>query len=391
MIRRLAADWVFPVSSPPLRRGILHLDEEGQILEVEDTGGRMHDSAGLEFYNGILVPGFVNSHCHLELSYLRGSFPMHTGLPGFIRNIARHQRPLPEEVQRAIKDADHGLWEAGVQAVGDISNNNSSFEVKRRSKIRYHTFVETFDLAGGTTASRSEEAMETHAQASLPSTLVPHAPYTVSGGLLRQIAEFLKAHPGPLSIHNQETESEDRYMKDGTGELADLLREIGAQSDPEMHGKSSSPETVLPFFEPGTNVLQVHNTYTTKADLDMMRKSGREISLVLCVNANSYIENRLPDVDLLASSGLNICIGTDSLASNTGLSVLDEMKTIARWFPGISFDELLRWATLNGARALEMEELGCFEKGKKPGVLLMHAIDLENPRLEERTSLRRIV
>jgi cytosine/adenosine deaminase-related metal-dependent hydrolase len=395
MNRKIAADWVFPVSSPPLRRGILHLDEQGKILEVEDTGGLMRDTAGLEYYNGILIPGFVNCHCHLELSYLRGCFPMHTGLPVFIRNITRHQRPEPEEVQRAIKAADRELWDAGVQAVGDISNNSSSFEVKVQSKISYNTFVEIFDLAGGTTGSRLEggrDVLNEVVEKGLPASLVPHAPYTVSAALMREICMVgTSGRTSRQSIHNQETASEDSYMKDGSGELGDLLREIGARSDPEMHGRKSSPEVVLPFFEMGSRLLLVHNTYTGKADIDTMKKSGLEINLVLCPNANQYIENRLPDIELLASSGLNICLGTDSLASNNSLSVLDEMKTISRWFPDVSFSELLRWATLNGARALGMEELGCFERGMKPGVLLLEGCNLEKPGLGEKTIVKRIV
>ncbi|MFN8206741.1 MAG: amidohydrolase family protein [Bacteroidales bacterium] len=391
MNRRIAADWVFPVSSPPMRRGILELDEQGRILGLQDTGGVMHDSAGLEYYNGILIPGFINCHCHLELSYLRGCFPMHTRLPGFIRNIARHPRPGPEEVQKAISAADRDLWDAGVQAVGDISNNSSSFGVKSQSRMRYHTFVETFDLAGGTTASRLEEAREVLRKAGeqgLEASLVPHAPYTVSAGLMRELA----GTGGRKSIHNQETRSEDQFIRESTGELGDLLKEIGARIDPEMHGRSSSPEAMLPFFDAGTRLLMVHNTFTTGADLEYMKKSGPEISLVLCPNANLYIENRLPEVELLAGSGLNICIGTDSLASNNCLSVLDEMKTIACSFPSISFGELLRWASLNGARALGMEEeLGSFDKGKRPGVLLLEGVDPGKPGLAEKTGIRRIV
>jgi aminodeoxyfutalosine deaminase len=394
-MRRISADWVFPVSTKPLKRGIISVDEEGRILSVEDTGGNLPEIAGLEYYNGILIPGFVNAHCHLELSYLADSFPQHNGLPSFIKNIVIHKRPSGEEIQEAIRNADRSMWDAGIQAVGDISNNKDSFLQKTKSRIRYHNFIETFDLAGGTTAASLETATRLYRQAieeyKLRASLVPHAVYTVSSGLFKEISHFAGAHPGPLSIHNQETGSEDEFIREGTGKLAELLLELGVRNDPGMHGESSSLRAILPLLPGNRNLLLVHNSFTNAEDLEYMRASGKAISLVLCPNANLYIENRLPAVPLMMESGLNICIGTDSLASNNGLSVLDELKSLSLFFPEIPLEQLIRWATLNGAAALGMdEEIGSFDTGKKPGILLLEGADAEKMLLKERTRMRRV-
>jgi aminodeoxyfutalosine deaminase len=153
-------------------------------------------------------------------------------------------------------------------------------------------------------------------------------------------------------------------------------------------GKNSLPS----YAEQLTNskrAILVHNSFTNEEDMLFAKNHLQSVSFCLCPNANQYIEQTIPPIDLLRKHEVDIIIGTDSLASNQQLSVLDELKTIHQSFPHILLQELLQWATLNGAKALGMEnELGSFEKGKQPGVLLLQNIDTH---LSSTTTIQRLI
>ena len=135
--------------------------------------------------------------------------------------------------------------------------------------------------------------------------------------------------------------------------------------------KSSSLRSYLNKLEKAANVILVHNTFTKQEDI-AYANTRPSTFFCLCINANQYIENALPPIELLRSNHCTIVLGTDSLASNWSLNIMDEIKTIQKHFPFLLLEELLKWATINGARALQMDkELGSFEKGKKPGIVLV--------------------
>jgi len=141
-------------------------------------------------------------------------------------------------------------------------------------------------------------------------------------------------------------------------------------------------------------LLLVHNTFTKKEDLDELKKlrTAENTFFVLCPNSNLYIENQLPPVSLFRDENLNICLGTDSLASNHELSVLAEMITLQMYFPEIKLEEFIEWATINGAKALQIEDIyGSFEVGKKPGVNLISGIDFKTMKLTEKSKVKRLI
>jgi aminodeoxyfutalosine deaminase len=141
-------------------------------------------------------------------------------------------------------------------------------------------------------------------------------------------------------------------------------------------------------------LLLVHNTFTKKEDLEELKKihSAENTFLVLCPNSNLYIENQLPPVSLFREEELNICLGTDSLASNHELSVLSELITLQLYFPELKLFDLLQWATLNGAKALQVDDtFGSFEAGKKPGVNLISGIDFKMMKLTKQSKVKRLI
>lgn len=397
-MRKIAATYIFTGKQAPIKNGMLVCEDDGTIAEVIENKEPLKEESGVEYYSGVLVPGFVNVHCHIELSHLKGKIEEKTGIGGFIGQINRLRNSTEGEMLKAIQVADRLMWAAGIAAVGDISNTLLSIPVKQKSAIHYYTFVETF----GFHPSRAERAFELAKavkeeldRKNLPASIVPHSPYSVSVELFKKIEEEAKKELGILSIHNQESEGESQFYFNGTGPIADHLQNnLGLDISHWQAPGISSLESVLGRIPTENQLLLVHNTFTKEEDIQtlLQKRSGKKTFMALCPNSNLYIENTLPPIELFQKYGLNICLGTDSLASNHQLSVLQEMITVQKYFPDISIQELLGWACLNGARALGfVKELGSFEKGKKPGVNLLTGIDLRQLKLTEKTRVKRLV
>ncbi|HRF39669.1 MAG TPA: amidohydrolase family protein, partial [Saprospiraceae bacterium] len=143
-MHKFSADLLFPVSAPPIPNGVVVTDEQGKILAVESR--EQHDPASLDIRRGAIVPGFVNTHCHLELSHMKGRVDTGTGLLPFLKSVVQFRNVPEEEIQEAIRRADADMYDAGIVAVGDISNKLDTAAVKDQSRIRYYTFVEMFDF-----------------------------------------------------------------------------------------------------------------------------------------------------------------------------------------------------------------------------------------------------
>ncbi len=396
-MKKFAASYVCTLVGPPLKNGIVTVDDDGTIIGVTDTGGKLYESERMEFYSGILAPGFVNAHCHLELSHLLGRISEKKGLPAFIGEINRLRNVPEAEMVQAARLADREMFRLGISAVGDISNTTLTLPVKRKSPIRYFTFAETF----GFHPSRADRAFalardvfESFRDEKLPVSVTPHAPYSVSDELFEKIRNFAEETRLPLALHNQECAGENQFYQTGDGPILDHLQHnLGLDTAHWKPAGKNSLETVLPKLPAANRLLLVHNTFTGQHDLERLKalRPGHNTWLVLCPQANLYIEDRLPPVGLFRQAQLPICIGTDSLASNHRLSVLSELVTLQLHFPEIGIEELLTWACRNGAQALGIDDrFGTLEEGKRPGLLLLSGVDLKNRKLTPESRVKRL-
>lgn len=351
------------------------------------------ESSRIERFEGILCPGFVNSHCHLELSHMKGVVAEKTGLPKFITEIVSRREDNAHLKSEKIAQADNEMWENGIQAVGDICNTADTLETKRNSRINYHSFVEVFAFD----PSRAKVALQTgievateYQNAGLKSTIVPHAPYSVSEELFEGIDEQQTRFPGTVSLHNQETESEDEMFVSGTGKLVDTFKGLGIDFSNFKPQKHSSLQYALPQLPKGQNAILVHNTCSTKEEMELANTLRETLFWCACANANLYIENRIPNIPMWLNTGATVCVGTDSLASNHQLSILDELKLIQEHYSEIPLSRLLKMATLNGAQALNLDKkIGSFQQGKLPGVLWLKNVNLKTESLAD-SSVQRI-
>ncbi len=351
----------------------------------------------IQVVNGLLCPGFVNAHCHLELSHLHGAIPEGTGLIPFLQAVPQLRQYPVEEIQAAMERSAKSMYENGIVAVGDICNTADSLAVKQQSPLHWHNFIETIGFSNEKAAERFawSKAIYDQFETLLPgrNTLVPHAPYSVSEKLFGLLNA---ASAGKIvSIHSQESDAENEWYRSKTGPLQALYQGMGIDTDFFQASGKSSLQTVWPWLDKAGQVLLVHNV-TITSDECRMTNSGASTALgdprhsqfpipnssnsslniqhspfyTLCPLANRYIQNALPPVELLRQHGCTIALGTDSLASNHGLSIWSEVQALQSAFPHIPLAEMLQWATLNGAKALGMEDMfGSFERGKKPGVV----------------------
>jgi aminodeoxyfutalosine deaminase len=389
MMRFLTADFVFVPGTGFLPHAVLVVNTDGSIADLIISPDEAMLNAA-EHFSGTLSPGFVNTHCHLELSHLPGLIKPGKGFVQFACELIPQRNKLTtEEIAAHCAQADAQLFANGINGVGDISNQAESFAVKAESKMRYHTFIELLGLNPMVAPVNFENGRQLKAVCPPTKSLSPHAPYSVSAELLRLIEREEEHDSTVLTIHNQESKAESEFTENGTGDMLELYKAFGIDISWYKPSGKNSLHTTLPNLLGTFNLLLVHNTFTSAYDVQWAHTQHEHLYWCLCPNANLYIEKTLPDVMMLRENKCRITIGTDSLASNYTLSVLDELKVLHKHFPEIPVAELLTWATKNGAEALKMNELGSFEKGKKPGVILL--AEVAPDKIGSEAAVRRLV
>jgi cytosine/adenosine deaminase-related metal-dependent hydrolase len=393
--RKFKADSIFD-GKQFLQNRILVVKEDNTIeaiVTIEEAG------EDILTYNGILMPGLINCHCHLELSHMKGKIPEDTGLVDFVFKVVMERAALEENILIAIDAAETEMKSSGIVAVGDICNNTLSISQKQKGNLHYYNFIEASGWLPSVSGTRFERAKwiydkyeqlpisneqwaTSHGESNLkapnpkPQTsncsIVPHAPYSVSNNLWRQIQPYFQHKI--VSIHNQETKFEDDFFLKGSGDFTRMYEMMKIDNLHHQPTKKTSLQSYYHHLWQAEKIILVHNTFTGQEDIDYVKQqitnNKPQTFFCLCINANQYIENALPPIDLFRKNKCSIVLGTDSLASNRSLSIIDEIKTIRKNYPHISLEEILGWATINGAKALEMDVyLGSFEKGKKPGIV----------------------
>ena len=392
--RKFKADQLFDGYRLHGNDKVLIIDDEGKVQDIVQFAEAGDD---IESFNGILSPGLINCHCHLELSHLKNVIPPHTGLIEFLCSVVT-KRDFPREViDSEIIKAEKEMYDNGIVAVGDIGNTTDTAEVKTKSKIRWQNFVEVLGFTDEKAdenikhykqvATTFEEKLQTSPKESFRTnlkhrtSLVPHAPYSISPKTFKLINKLTKGQV--ISMHNQEHPAEDVLYKTGGGDYLKLFRIFGINESPFPVTGLSSIRSVLPHFNNGQTIFLIHNTFMPEEDVvfakEYAKANGLKLVWCLCINANLYIENKVPPVEMLMKNNCPLVLGTDSYSSNWQLSIAKEIQSIIRvteTMPRLkavaSLEQVLRWATLNGAKALQWDdELGSFEKGKKPGIVLL--------------------
>lgn len=382
-MRRIKADVVFPVGSAPIENGVVWIDENGKILALKAPGDEGYGHPDEDYQPGWLVPGWVNAHCHLELSGYHKAIPESTGLDGFIHHLAKVSAE-PDALE-AIQRADAEMTAEGVMAVLDISNQTLSFGIKKTSTIRYYTLAERYGFLNERANSTYEAGLKVWQALradGLSGNICLHAPYSASEALMEKVKGHIEQEGGIYSIHFLESTGERELFEQHKGSLFERLQQMGFAPEKQLGKK----QNVLEYLEPGIpeigNMLFVHNTFISEIELEILETYANRVFLCLCPEANRYIENTLPPIPLLIKHSFPLCIGTDSLASARSLSMLENLKLLQTAYPEVPFESMLPWATLNGARLLQLDDqLGSIEPGKQPGLVIIRGVDNSSKKI----------
>ena len=393
-IRRIAASFVYTLDADePIKNGYVEYDAaDGRVLAVGECG------PDDEVLSGAIVPGFVNSHCHIELSHLHGKFRKGTGMAGFIDQINALRDWAGADVKaRLTQEWMDKMWKDGVSAMSDISNDDSSFKVKSSHKLYTRTFLEVFgsepEMCEGVMADVT--ALKSVADAEgIDAAPTPHSCYTMSPQLL-SASSAAGLESGYLSYHSQESQEEEDLLISGSGAMYENRKRSG-MSTPPVTGESSLKYFIdrlaaakpAPYDE---HILLVHNVCLKQDDIDAAKKVMNNVYWAICPLSNIFIHNALPPVPLMRRNGLAITVGTDSLSSNDDLDMVKELVCIRQNFSEIPMNEILVWACLNGARFLSKEKaLGSLTPGKTPGIVFVSNVD-ENGSFTSESKSERVI
>ncbi|GAA4905338.1 amidohydrolase family protein [Mucilaginibacter defluvii] len=391
-MKSFRADYVFPVYADPIKNGIVTVDDNGKILSVTNDPSTIPGE--IEQLSGVICPGFINTHCHLELSHMKDRIAPGSGLVNFVQEVITMRRNVTadeQEVVNAATAADEIMYNNGIVAVGDISNTDVTASVKKQSKIYYHTFVEAMSFVPERAQAVFDQALQTlDTFRPLSASITPHAPYSVSKELFRLIKKHSDTGKNLISIHNQECEDENKFYRYKLGAFNDLYKFLEIDIEYFKPQARNSIQSIIPLLSNNQDILLVHNTCTNLKDIYFVKRFDKMVNWCFCPNANLYIEKRLPKINLFIDQGFNITLGTDSMASNHTLSILSEMLTIQQHYPQISLERLLQWATINGAKFLGVDDSrGTLEKGKTPGLNLISGLD--NLKITPDTKVKRLI
>jgi cytosine/adenosine deaminase-related metal-dependent hydrolase len=373
-MRYITADRIFSGKEFFATDTVLVMGKKNNIDDI--TSIDRVEKSNVQHLKGIITPGFINTHCHLELSHLKGIIKSHTGIVDFGLSVIKHRNDESPEAQlEAMLKADKEMQEQGIVAVGDISNTTASVEAKKQSGLYYHTFVELIGL----NPERAEIVFDSgkivladFEKNNLSASLAPHASYSASPKLINQITDHCHSINKPTSIHNQESKAENDFFLSKTGDYLRLYETLNLSIDYFKATGKTSLQSISPALKNNIHTLLVHNTFIAKEDIEVVQKMHSNLYWCLCPNANLYIENTLPDISLLNAMGCALTLGTDSLASNSNLSIIDEINTILKYYPNTPLEILFQAATFNGAQFLGLENtFGLITKNRSCGINLM--------------------
>jgi cytosine/adenosine deaminase-related metal-dependent hydrolase len=376
-VRIVHADVVLPCDADPIRDGAVVADARGDIVDVgpaRDVVPR-HAGAAVERVRGVLLPGLVNAHVHLELSALRGQVPGGGGfVPWVERMLAVRAELRPEQDVEAIDRAVDELAAFGTVAVGEVTNTLAAVLALARRGLVGSVFHEVFGVQREPLERRVEalqqvvdEQVGPWPSADLTYTPTAHTLYTTHPDVVRRILRDAGRRGVRASVHVAEHPAERRFLLHGDGPIADWYE--SRLRLPREHITHPGKSPIAFADELGAlapHVICVHLTDARSEELALVADRGCPV--VFCPRSNLFIEMKLPPLLAARAAGIWPALGTDSLASNASLDVLAEARALADRFPTVPAADLVRMATWEGARALGRDDVGRIARGARPSL-----------------------
>ena len=369
------AAWIVPITGPPMRDAWVTIDR-GRVVATSKRSPGAGDHE-IDLGDVVVMPGLVNAHTHLELSYLRDDVAPASQFVTWIRHVMAARRHHPDgrsaEILAAIDRAIVEAVAAGTAVVGDISNTLVTFAPLARSPLAAVVFYELIQFVASDPRAFVDAACR-RLESFVPTetvrcSLAAHAPYSVGPLVFRAIREAVDRDPfAPCSVHLSESIEEMDFIRTGRGPWRELLEELGVW-DPAWVPPGGTPVEFLhdSGFLQG-RVLAVHGVQMTESDLNQLVACG--VTLVTCPRSNGHTGAGAPPIGKFYKAGVRVAVGTDSLASSPDLNIFAELATMRALAPHVPASHLLKSATLEGARALGFEaDFGTIEPGKRARLL----------------------
>ena len=366
------AEWLLPITRPALRRGWVAI-EHGRIAAAggAEIDPPAHAAAAAPIFDRCaILPGLVNAHTHLEVSWMRGRIAPSPSMPEWVEQLVALRRTVASDPRDAIAEAIAEARRSGTALVGDVSNTLASYQPLLESGMAGCVFHEVlgFNVADpGRVVFEAGAAVRGLTRASrLRVSIVPHAPYSVSPALLRAVAAA--SREDVVSIHVGESAEEMELLRSGTGRWRDLLNRLGAWNA-SWQAPGCGPVVYLDGFGlVNERLLAVHAVQLADAELDRLARAGATI--VACPRSNRWTGAGVPPIARFYASGARVAVGTDSLASVEDLNVFNELQAMRRIAPEVPARTLLESATIHGAAALGFgDELGSIDPGKRADLI----------------------
>jgi len=350
----IRAKVVVTMDGPPIENGAVAISGD-RILEVgkfADVTKKYSTEEIVDLSEQALLPGLINAHCHLDYTCLHGKIPRQKSFTDWIQAINAEKAKLsPKDYVRSINE---GFTEAKRFGTTTIANLTAFPELvsKVQAPIRTWWFAELIDVRD---PSRANEIVDLAAEQLKPQKhwgLAPHTPFTASANLYRRCEEIARRENILLTTHLAESSEEMSMFQDAKGPLYEFLKEIGRDMSDCGRG---TPSAHFRIIEGNRPCLLVHVNELTKTGFDLLTKMKIKSSIVHCPRSHEYFGHSSFQYDKLRDLGFNICLGTDSLASNDDLSLLAELRAFQKVFPDVSPEDILKMVTVNPARALQQE------------------------------------
>jgi len=265
-MRFLTADYLFPLHKAPIKEGVLQISDKGEIVAVFENRNEIPQHK-LEVFNGILCPGFVNAHCHLELSHLLGIANKGKGFLDFLATVQERNNFTKEEIQISIENAEQQMIANGIVGVGDICNTTDTLLQKQKENLQYYNFIEIFGVHDNKIEAIFKDSIDLRNQfrdTKIRATIVPHSPYSVPPKMMRKIADLIDEKDEVLTVHMQETFAENELFEKKEGVFLNWLNSINASS--KIWEKRNRSIDIIVELE-NNNLLLVHNTFAKKEDM----------------------------------------------------------------------------------------------------------------------------
>lgn len=384
-MRKIAANYIFPVTSGPLKNGIIAVDEDGTICDIQSRA-HFQEEAGLEYYNGILIPGFVNAYGSIRMGLIRRTSDVSASLYDL---IARWNNVMQQPLENAdIKKWEKLLYSRGISAMGDVVGASQTMESAKKQALRFHYFLTLADRSIQNIPQETAKASNGRAHCSL----CPYAGYTLPNSILKALAEHADQNNKPLAVSNQRFRSENELFLKKSGELYRRMRQAGHDFSTFLPTGRGSLESLLPFLPAHANIILAFNTFTTLNEIQLTETTSKKIYWILCPSSEKAAGNPMPDFTAFYRNEAIVALGTGDAPLSEDTGILNELKLVNYHAPFVPLEELLSWSTLNGAKALRMENThGSLEPGKKPGILLLKNINLSALKFTQNTEVQRLV